>query len=263
MKNIFQTIVAFCLMVQLSQAQVQELFSLQGRYQIQGIDVQGNVYVTRKNALLMYDKKGKQLHNFSDPSKGIISDVDVNNPMKIVVLFSDARQIVVLDNTLSPIGNIVALNELGIEDPVVACYGNDSGFWVYDRASGTFVFFNWLGYRISESTDVRYNFSGLFEPEDLTVLDDALCARDDSLIAVLDLAGNFQGTLFLPQKIFSCGQTGLFVLESDGIYSVLPVSSEEISIDLSIEQPTKFYFHFPYILTQYEKKITLFLLSPN
>ncbi len=91
-----------------------------------------NIYLFRGNSMKKYNSSGKLLYTYSDKSYGIISAVDVNDPMKILVFFKDFPEIVLLDNTLSLNGNPFSPSDAGYPLTTLVCTSHDNGVWLYD-----------------------------------------------------------------------------------------------------------------------------------
>lgn len=98
-------------------------------------DALGNIYVVNTEGLFKYDATGVLLYTYSDRAKGSISEVDVSDPMKILVFHKNFGNVVWLDNKLSPTLTPVSLEALGYGNsgPVASSY--QGGCWVYDPAS--------------------------------------------------------------------------------------------------------------------------------
>ncbi len=243
-------------------AQTNELFSLSGKFSIAGTDINGNFYLIRKNTLTRYDNTGKSIYNYTDNSLGTISHVSISNPLKISVLFASAGMLVILDNTLSPIGAPIALHRIGIDDPVAACPADENGCWVYDAASGFFSLIGWNGQILQRSVDVRRNFTGTFFPTDMVMFSGNILAFSSSAGAIaIDNAGNIIGIYNTNGKVRAIGPQGICFFENNKIAILNPLNMSESFVPLEIEGMKNFSLNFPYLLVQFEKKISLYLLT--
>ncbi len=95
-------------------------------------DQTGCYYEINTNSINKFDKSGQLLYTFSNNLLGEISDVDVSNPMKILVFFKDFSKIIILDNTLSERGSLVDLNEISLEETSLVCSSYNNGIWYYN-----------------------------------------------------------------------------------------------------------------------------------
>jgi hypothetical protein len=88
-----------------------------------------------------YLKVGEHLHRYSDRlqldytfeafSYGELEQVDVTNPMKLVLYYPDLMNVVILDNTLSEL-NVINLLSLGYQQVTAAARARDNHIWIYD-----------------------------------------------------------------------------------------------------------------------------------
>jgi len=244
------------------ESQNEYLFTIQGNYKIAGVDLMGNCYLVNKNTIYKFDSHGKQLHNYSSPQSGQISHVNISNPMKILVLYADKGMIEVLDNTLSPVGNTFNLHALNISDPIAACISDNNGFWVYDAATGCFVQFNMNGSKINQSTDVRRLFDKAFFPDDMAIWSGYILATSSSAGSlIIDQTGTVFRVIPPLKKIQHAGTNGLSYYHENNIFVVDPVSQTESKLSAEFEGLKSFSLNFPYLIIEFEKKISLYLLS--
>ena len=105
---------------------------LQAGTQLFRVDDLGNQYFVIKDQSILMIKKGGLRFTFNDKSLGDIANIDVSNPLKILVHYGEANTLLILDNTLSEVGKI-ALQELGIYGlNVVVGTSRLGGFWVFN-----------------------------------------------------------------------------------------------------------------------------------
>ncbi len=255
-------IIIFLLISSCLSAQQTLLFSEKGKFKVGGVDAQGNCYVIQRNTIYKFNKQGQVDFNFSDNSKGNITHLSCSNPLKITALYADQGKLIVLDNTLSPVGAVIDLHAAGISDPIAACAADDNGFWVYDAGQGKFVMMSWSGIKMQESTDVRRLFSKAFFPTEMTMISGNLLALSHNVGVVLtDNAGNIVKTLMTSGWVVSVGENGIYSASETGIVVQDVFNLSESVITTDMKGVLKFSMHFPYILMQYEKKISLYLLT--
>ena len=97
------------------------------------LDKLGNLYLCDGSVLYKYNRDGDLLCTYSAFSKGRITDLDVLNPLKIVVFSKDFMQIALLDQRLAPIQTISSLSDLDLYAPSCVCASYDNGIWIYDE----------------------------------------------------------------------------------------------------------------------------------
>jgi hypothetical protein len=261
-KSVFKKLIILFLFPFSIYAQPAELFTLFHNYDIAGVDIKGNSYYTRNNTLYKYDISGKQQYNYSHQNLGKISKVNISNPFKITVLYADPGIIILLDNTLSPVGSEIHLHQMGFDDPIIACPSEESGFWIYDASSGMFSFLNWNGLKMQQSVDVRRLYQQSFFPEEIALYSGFILVYTSGTgVLMLDNAGNVIKTFDDAPEMKAIGPNGIYFIENDKITVFDPVLMIESSIPFQTEEFQSFALNFPYLLVQSERKISLFLLT--
>jgi hypothetical protein len=160
-------LLAFCFLATPSvSAQKWKLFkkndSLDCRYFL--TDQLKNIYiVTYKNELLKYDGDGYFDSRFSFKKFGKIGSVDVTNPFKIILYYSDYQCIVIIDAALNPIKTLF-LNDMGIATAGAIAMGDGGHIWVYDSGVNKIMRYSVdaNGFKLSyKSTTLNQNLSSL------------------------------------------------------------------------------------------------------
>lgn len=160
-------VLAFCLISLPSvSAQKWTLFkkndSLDCRYFL--TDHLKNIYIiTNKNELLKYDGEGYFDSRFSFKKFGRIASVDVTNPFKIILYYTDYQCIVIIDAALNPIKTIF-LNDMGVANAGAIAMGDGGHIWIYDAGVNKILRYSVdaTGFKLSyKSTTLDQNLSGL------------------------------------------------------------------------------------------------------
>jgi hypothetical protein len=95
-------------------------------------DELGNVYLVREdNALIRYNANGDSTGNFRSIQNGELKSIDALNPLRILLYYSNASKILLLDRMLS-VKNELDLKKLQIFNAPVAAMSTDGKIWVYD-----------------------------------------------------------------------------------------------------------------------------------
>ena len=95
-------------------------------------DVMGNCYVIDRQEITKYDSFGRKIVSYSNGALGNITYVDVSNPLRILLLYKNFNQIILLDNSFAEITQPFFLDNAGIDMIDVACTSNFGGIWVYN-----------------------------------------------------------------------------------------------------------------------------------
>ncbi|MFY0674317.1 MAG: hypothetical protein JXQ87_13000 [Bacteroidia bacterium] len=96
------------------------------------VDDLGNIFLLhRDNSVEVYTARGQHFtHN--EKSLGKIINIDVSNPMRILLHYADANMVMFVDNTLTEMGR-VQLQNFGIYGQnILVANSKLGGFWIYD-----------------------------------------------------------------------------------------------------------------------------------
>ncbi len=95
----------------------------------------GYFYTLDGFELVKYSLNDTILFRYSDMRSGNVSQVDVTNPLKIIVFYQEFSKVQFLDNTLSERGKPIFLIDFGMEQATLVCNSYDNGLWVFDRSN--------------------------------------------------------------------------------------------------------------------------------
>lgn len=116
-----------------SQLKTFERLYFQQGYDDFQIDHYGYIYQINSDNLIKRNNKGEELYSYSNKLLGDISQLDVSNPLRPLLFYSDQGVIAVLDNTLSQQKHIISLNEIGLYQAKCIANSNfDNGIWLFD-----------------------------------------------------------------------------------------------------------------------------------
>lgn len=100
---------------------------------IASVDNFGNLFlVTPQNEVLKFNAKGNFLWNYTNKTFGEISQLDVTDPLRVILYYAAFQQIVVLNNNLSEISKY-SFNQNPEQQVTLISSANNNGFWVYDQ----------------------------------------------------------------------------------------------------------------------------------
>lgn len=161
----------------------------------------GFVYTVDGETLTKYSSKGEKIQSYSNSKFGKITSIDTNNPLQILIFYKDFNQIILLDNTLSQIGNSISLDELNVESAEVVCSASNAGFWVFNSINSQLNYFDKNLKLIHKGIDIRPfnktentpNF--ILERNNLVYLN-----MNGNEIFVFDSFGNYKRTISLKIK---------------------------------------------------------------
>lgn len=106
------------------------------------VDALGNMYVIHGGEIKKYNPQGVFQKTFSNKRYGRIDDIDISNPLKILVYYKDFQQVLFLDNQLSPAADVISLEKAGYEQTSLVCSSLNNSFWLYDKQNNELVRFS-------------------------------------------------------------------------------------------------------------------------
>ena len=120
-------------------------FNTFSKSKITEIDQYGFVYHINKDNLIKYSPLGEVIYNYSNKLLGIITQLDISNPLRPLLFYKDQGVILALDNTLSLQKSEISLNELGLYQTNCISNSNfDNGIWLYDLDVNEIIKINYL-----------------------------------------------------------------------------------------------------------------------
>ena len=95
-----------------------------------GVDDFENYYYTKDNTL--YKKTTSETYVYTNTQLGIITSIDITNPMKILVFYQNFNTIVILDNRLNELTDSINLSEESFgKNVALATVSSNNNLWLY------------------------------------------------------------------------------------------------------------------------------------
>ncbi|MFZ5554608.1 MAG: hypothetical protein ACOZCO_15920 [Bacteroidota bacterium] len=111
----------------------QSVFSIKGPCSHFTTDNLGNIYTVHKDRITKYSPQGDSLCSQSFKWMGEITSIDATNALRIVAFSRDLNRLMILDNTLSVQGEVIKLEDLGLQFTSLVCQSpNNNNLWVYN-----------------------------------------------------------------------------------------------------------------------------------
>lgn len=158
----------------------------------------GNVYFTNDNILKKYNPEGNLMQTYSSNLYGAISQIDVTNPLKIILFYEPFQHITILDNTLSPIGKDLLLTESGYTQVSPVCSSSNAGLWIYNKQNFELLHLDQDHQIISRTGNIAQQTGKDINPNFLVEKNNKIFLNDPALgILVFDLFGAYYKTIFI------------------------------------------------------------------
>jgi hypothetical protein len=99
------------------------------------LDPFGNIYAVNEAQLAKFSPQGKLLFTYSNHTLGVITSIDVFNPMKIMLFYQDAGTLLFLNEQLALISEPIYLPDAGYFTISLASYSAANQIHLYDNVS--------------------------------------------------------------------------------------------------------------------------------
>lgn len=141
-------------------AQKDEAVVIEQAAQSIAVDPQGCIYAVKDATLFKYAPNGDLLYSYTNNLLGSIASIDVDNPLKIMLFYRDAGNIVFLNDKLSLIGDIIDLFSKELTTITLATYSTKNNLILYDEANTDLII---MDFYFNEKERIHYNFEQ-FQP---------------------------------------------------------------------------------------------------
>jgi hypothetical protein len=198
------------------------------------IDNIGNIYTIGTYEIKKYNENGDLQYTYSDKSKGDIAFVDASNPLNVLVFYRDFRQLIFLDNTLSPMGDAFFLAEHELDQVSFACTSRDNGIWLFDQQKSQLLRMDKNFEIIQQSGHINQLLGMQIYPNYMMEYNNQLYINDPEIgILVFDIYGAYYKTIpFKQLKSFQIAGDRLYYFSDAILKSYDMKTFEEQSIIL-------------------------------
>ncbi len=216
-----------CLSI-VANSQVVEVARIPALAQSFKVDKLGSFYFLNNNVLKKTDKDNNLLASYDKYSFGGISVLDVSDPLRILLFYSDFNSIVYLDNNLSELRDPIILDNLEYYDIQAVCSSTDGGFWVYDNQKSQVKSHN-KNLSVVKSGVMLYSMIENDAPTEIILSTNYIFLKLNSNgIIVLDKFGNYISKVESEsESIMSIDNDILYLLDSNSIKLVNIVDGHE------------------------------------
>jgi len=230
------------------------------------LDNLGNLFVvTPKNELLKFNPQGKFLWNYTNKTYGEVSQIDVTDPLRVILYYEGYQQIVVLNNNLSEISKFT-FNQNPNQQITLVASANNNGFWVYDQINRELKKLTNNFIDDLKSGNI-YQRNGFDMQANFMLTDDQYIYINDEKegIRIFDRYGNFFKTAVIyPLNNFEVNDDDIYFMK-DSAFMKYNINTYRLSkIDLPIKESfIAAALRFSRLVILREKDITLWAVKNN
>lgn len=242
-------------------SQKNEIFTIIQTNDIVKIDKTGNLYLVNGTQLTKYNSKGEREYSFSKPNFGNIFQIDVSNPLNILVFYRTSQTIVRLDNTNSSIGNPINLQTYNIGEALVIANGQENGYWVFDGINYELSFIDFNGQALHKSTSIsRLNNQKIENPK-MGIFNNRIHLFTNNNLYIFDNRANLIETVSLESEQLIINESGIYKIEDESLKILTKGSQKFETLITDYKGFEKHDCYLPYLLLSQKDKITLYLLT--
>lgn len=183
-------------------------------------DKTGNIYVVRNNnQLIRFNEQGDSTAAYQNLSYGELQQVDVANPLKILLYFPAYSKLVILDK-LFVVQNEVNLQGTTLQHPTVIAHSLQNRVWVYDDYQATLKLVDEQMNVVLQTKDLRQELQSIPNISSITEADWKVFLCDPkSGVHVFDFSGNFVQTISIFTKKIRMEGNQIHYLQNDTLYA--------------------------------------------
>jgi hypothetical protein len=230
------------------------------------VDNFGNVFVvTPKNEVLKFNPKGKFLWNYTNNNFGEITQLDVTDPLRVILYYAAYQQILVLNNNLSEISKFSFSRNPDVQIGLIAS-ANNNGFWAYDQINRELR--KLTNYFVDDIKSGNiYQRDGLNLQVDFMLTDDQNVYLNDTLegIRIFDQYGNFvKSAVIYPKKGFEVDRNLIYFFDEGKLMNYNTLSFVLREVPLPIKGSfSNILLRYQRLLILGEKDLTLWAVKNN
>ena len=176
------------------------------------IDRLGNIYLVKDNVVTKYDADMNFICAYDNYPAGSMSSLDVSNPFKVIVFYSEFNKLIYLDSKLAELLSPLMLDDAGLYNIKVVCSSSFGGFWVFDEQNSCVR-------RVNANLEVSQQGTNIYDRiggADVIAMRESInylfMLTDDGKVLILDKFGNFY-------RIFEIeGECSDFCVDNDILY---------------------------------------------
>ena len=155
------------------------------------VDRLGNIYLLKDNVVAKYDADMNFVCAYDNYPAGSMSSLDVSNPFKVIVFYSEFNKLIYLDSKLAELRSPLMLDDAGLYNTKVVCSSSFGGFWVFDEQNSCVR-------RVTANLEVSQQGTNIYDrlgDAEVLAMRESInylfLLTDDAKVLILDKFGNF------------------------------------------------------------------------
>ncbi len=199
------------------------------------IDHFGNIYLVNQSRLIKLDPNGTKLYEYSNPLLGNIRSLDVSDPLRLLVFYSESNQIQFLNNALAEIASPIELDNHDRLSVKLACNSTMNRIWLFDNDTRKLVQYDQHMDMVQQSVSVDQIITTDSIPDILFETNGRLYLNcPDYGVVVFDEFGSFSNKFNQPGiKSFQVEGNLYYYLIKSGFYQYSKDNMQENKLPVS------------------------------
>lgn len=227
------------------------------------LDQLNNLYAVQRGEVIKMDPAGKVLARYSNKLIGEKAELDVSNPMKVLVFSDEQMKLIFLDSRLAEMREEINLYNEGYEQISLAATSHSNGFWLYDPIEFKLIRYDQYFKKERESLNMAQLLRVAFYPVDLLEVDNRVYLSDPKHgVYVFDVFGTFLRRI--PLKGVSrlkIADSRLFFMRDEQLFAFHLVDGTEEMVSVVGEIGERFDMNRARLCSVSQKGIIIF--EPN
>ncbi len=192
----------------------------------------GNIYTFSNSIFTKYDTAGIEVISYNENKNGAIGNIDISNPLKILVYFPERSKVIYLDRNFSPIENEIDLISLFNESFSYCCTSYSNGLWAYSQSGITLIRINQQAVITTKVESLNQIMFDNFKISQLIEDGDYLYVGNPHYgIVIFDRWGAIIKQIPLKyENSFQAFNNQLFYFRNDTCFSYNPLNFEETTL---------------------------------
>lgn len=124
-----------------------------------GVDNLEHVYFIKNNVL--FKKSDSKTLSYTNLHLGEITQVDITNPLKIVVFYKNFNSVIVLDDALNELSNSINFNSVLLKNISFVGTSSNSNLWLFTEDENSLILFNYFTQKIILTKQLDQDFTFL------------------------------------------------------------------------------------------------------
>jgi hypothetical protein len=203
------------------------------------VDNLGNYYLLNKNEISKYNSDQKFIGRYSNKQLGSEFNLDVLNPLKVLLFSQQLSTIIFLDNMMGKATTEINLNESNLGTVTLTCSSYNNAFWTYNPVNFSIIRFDEVLRKTVEVNFINQIIRADIHPNFICEYNNQLYINDpETGILVFDIYGTYFKTLpFKGLTSFEINETHLFYSLNDKLisYNLKTLHTAEIKINNTVK----------------------------